>query len=205
MWDPMGYQTAEHERGEFARQMQAERVYVTCADTAKLVRVALRDAFPGVKFYVRSETYANGASIHVRYVDGPLQGDVEKVTNRFVGSDFDGMIDLKTYRSTVEIGDDGKVRQIHYGADHIFVRREYTAGHLLPLIEKAQATLDKFHAQGFTDREAVWQAAIDLGLGGSYAAHAHGLDCLVRYMAQETVGERHKAKVETADIWRLTR
>ena len=37
--------------------------YLTCAETAKLVRSALKAAFPGVKFSVCSSTYSGGASI----------------------------------------------------------------------------------------------------------------------------------------------
>ena len=45
--------------------MSAEVRYLTCAETAKLARAALKQAFPGVRFSVRSDTYAGGASIHV--------------------------------------------------------------------------------------------------------------------------------------------
>ena len=45
----------------------AARDWVSVADTATLVRGALASAFPGVKFYVRSESYAGGASINVWY------------------------------------------------------------------------------------------------------------------------------------------
>ena len=39
--------------------------YFTCAETAKLIRQSLKEAFPGVKFSVRSSTYSGGASIDV--------------------------------------------------------------------------------------------------------------------------------------------
>src|SRR3990167_7466408 len=74
-----------------------EKTYLSCAETAKLVRTALRDAFPGVKFSVRSDTYAGGASIRVRWTDGPTSDAVERVAGVFAGADFDGMVDLKVY------------------------------------------------------------------------------------------------------------
>jgi hypothetical protein len=43
--------------------------YVSAAQTAKLVRVALKQAFPATKFSVRTSTYAGGASVRVR-MDG---------------------------------------------------------------------------------------------------------------------------------------
>ena len=39
--------------------------YLTCAETAKLVRKALKEAFPDVKFSVRSNVYSGGASLSV--------------------------------------------------------------------------------------------------------------------------------------------
>ena len=69
--------------------------YLTCAETAKLVRTALKKAFPGVKFSVRSSVYAGGASINVRWTDGPARKVVEAVAKRYAGGGFDGMIDMK--------------------------------------------------------------------------------------------------------------
>lgn len=71
--------------------------YLSCADTAKLVRKALKTAFPDVKFSVRSDTYSGGASIRVGWTDGPTDADVEEVTEPYAGARFDGMIDLKVY------------------------------------------------------------------------------------------------------------
>jgi hypothetical protein len=73
--------------------------YLSCAETAKLLRGALKAAFPGVRFSVRSHTYSMGASIQVEWTDGPRRKDVEIVTRQYEGSDFDGMVDLKTSRS----------------------------------------------------------------------------------------------------------
>lgn len=79
--------------------MTTQKDYLSCAETAKLVRGALKKAFPGVKFSVRSHTYAGGASIDVRWTDGPQVDVVDAVISQYKGADFDGMIDLKTYNS----------------------------------------------------------------------------------------------------------
>jgi hypothetical protein len=96
--------------------------YLSCAETAKLVRAALKESFPGVKFSVKSSTYAGGASINVAYTDGPSASQVESITRAFQGSYFDGMTDYKgsNYNSL-----DGQ--QIRFGADFIFVNRKFTA------------------------------------------------------------------------------
>lgn len=81
--------------------------YLTCAETAKYVRAALKDAFPDVKFSVRSDTYAGGASINVGWTDGPVPAEVDAITSQYAGGGFDGMIDL-AYHRTHYIDVDGK-------------------------------------------------------------------------------------------------
>lgn len=89
--------------------------YLTCAETAKLVRAALKRAFPGVKFRVRSSVYAGGAAIDVGWIDGPRSEAVERVAGAFAGADFDGMVDLKTY-SQHWLNPDGTVTTAYAGA-----------------------------------------------------------------------------------------
>lgn len=68
--------------------------YLTCAETAKLVRKALKGNFPNTKFSVRSHNYAGGASIDIRWIDGPTTKEVHKVTDPYSSKDFDASIDL---------------------------------------------------------------------------------------------------------------
>src|SRR5262249_54719729 len=97
--------------------------YLTCAESAKLLRVALARRFPGIKFSVRSHTYSGGASIRVGWTDGPRRRDVESVAQRFAGADFDGMQDLKTYHSSIFVGPNGP-REVNFGSDFVFCNRE---------------------------------------------------------------------------------
>jgi hypothetical protein len=85
-----------------------ETKYFTCAETAVLIRKALKASFPVVKFSVRSKTYSGGASIDVSWLDGPMEKAVERVAGAFAGKDFDGMIDMGV---SVEayLDSDGKV------------------------------------------------------------------------------------------------
>lgn len=104
--------------------------YLTCAETAKLLRKALKKNFPGVKFSVRSDTYAGGASIRVEYLDGPAKSEVTKVAHGYEGAGFDGMIDLKYYNSHA-VNKDGEV---------ILVSSNGTAssGGYVPTMEEAE-------------------------------------------------------------------
>lgn len=99
--------------------------YLSCAETAKLVRTALKEAFPGVKFSVRSSVYSGGASINVGWTDGPSADQVKGIVSMFEGSYFDGMTDYKgsNYSSL-----DGQ--EVRFGADFIFVNRQFTAPYL---------------------------------------------------------------------------
>ena len=98
-----------------------ETEFLSAAETAKLLRQALAQAFPGVKFRVRSKTYSGGASIDVDWLEGPAHDEVDRVAQRFSGATFDGMIDLKEYKPAVELA--GHDRPVHFGADFVFCRR----------------------------------------------------------------------------------
>ena len=76
--------------------MTTETKYLTCAETAKLVRVQLHKAFPGIKFSVHSKTYSMGASISISWVSGPTTKEVDNVVGGFEGASFDGMNDLQS-------------------------------------------------------------------------------------------------------------
>lgn len=110
-----------------------QREYVSCADTAKLIREALKKDFPAIKFSVRSHTYSGGASINVEWTDGPTEKEVKETTGKFAGADFDGMQDLKTYHTSIH-PHTGKA--VHYGADFIFEKRRYSAAFIAPIQAK---------------------------------------------------------------------
>jgi Large polyvalent protein associated domain 29 len=98
--------------------------YLTCAETAKLLRAQLKRDFPGQKFSVRSDTYAGGASIRVRWTDGPKRADVDKVCQLYAGASFDGMIDLKSYHTSWLRDEEGEPQEVHFGADFVFTDRD---------------------------------------------------------------------------------
>jgi hypothetical protein len=100
----------------------ADKHYLSCAETAKLVRKALRADFPGVKFSVRSSTYAGGASISVGWTDGPLTADIDRILSLYSGASFDGMIDLKSYHDSLLMTDDGPM-VVSFGADFVHSNR----------------------------------------------------------------------------------
>ncbi len=101
--------------------MATQTEYVSCTETAKLVRQCLKEAFPKVKFSVRSSTYSGGASINISWTDGPNARQVDDLIANFKGSYFDSSID---YKGSVYAMLDGK--RVSFGADHIFTERKYS-------------------------------------------------------------------------------
>lgn len=140
--------------------------YVDVAETAKMIRQALKKKFPDIKFHVKSSRYAGGASIHIDYTDGPTVDWVERVTKPFAGAGFDGSIDM-AYSKTSYLLADGTVvhghssgtegsrgsvsayseplpagaEEVNFGANYVFVEREYSSAFL----EKAVACFNETH------------------------------------------------------------
>lgn len=123
--------------------------YIDTADVAKLVRKHLKKEFPGVKFSVRTDRYAGGSSVDVKWTDGPTANTVDAVIAPFSGAKFDGMIDLKYHARTWYcpehgarvgatyghgMGDDGPVDSrcchraelVSMGADYVQSHRNYS-------------------------------------------------------------------------------
>jgi hypothetical protein len=98
--------------------MTAETRYISQKETNGLIRSALRDAFPGVRFSVSG---SGGNATTVGWTDGPDEKAVEEVARRFEGASFDGMQDLESPRYDLVDG----VR-VHYGASYVFTRRSYS-------------------------------------------------------------------------------
>jgi len=117
---PAPRQSRELER---VRATMSDYEYMSCAETAKLVRVALKAAFPGQKFSVRSSTYSMGASIDVSWVDGPTEAEVKRITGYYEGSWFNSSEDLKEYKPAVKLPDG---RRVKFGADSVSLHRNYS-------------------------------------------------------------------------------
>ncbi len=143
----------------------SKAAYIDTADVAKIVRKVLKEAFPEVKFSVRSERYSMGSSIDVRWTDGPLAATVEAFVKRFQSTSFDGMTD-----SSICIRHTMAGAPIKFGTGYLFCHREVSDAKRDALV----AVLDKMDADqrttfairygvrdGFippaTNRELAWQ------------------------------------------------
>jgi hypothetical protein len=110
--------------------------YLSCAETAKMIRLVLKESFPGVKFSVVSSTYSMGASITIKYNDGPNADAVKAAVSIFEASYFDGMQDYKGQRYSAIDG-----QEVRFGADYVFVNRYVTDAAMAQAID---ALYEKF-------------------------------------------------------------
>jgi len=67
------------------------------AQVAKLIRKELKEKFPGIKFSVRSESFAGGNSVDIDYTDGVPDDEIRKIVNKYEAGSFDGMTDMYNY------------------------------------------------------------------------------------------------------------
>ena len=75
--------------------LSIEKTYLNATQAAKLIRKALKQAFPKTKFSVRSQYYSCGSSVHISYTNGPTSDSVEEVAASLVGGAYcDGMADM---------------------------------------------------------------------------------------------------------------
>jgi hypothetical protein len=96
--------------------MMMEKKFIGHADQAKLIRLALKKHFPGVKFSVR---YSRGSAIDVEYYGYPDEDDVRKIARGYEGGGFDGMTD-SSYSINFWLLPDGSTKLArvgeHYGS-----------------------------------------------------------------------------------------
>ncbi len=162
-----------------------ETVYVSVAETAKLVRAALKAAFPGVTFSVRSKSYSMGASISVRWTDGPTEKDVERITGEYRGATFDGMIDLKSYVTREVNG-----QKVHYGADYIHTIRSYS----VPFAQAiADQVADQWGQSWPTIRASSYDGSAVVSTDGEPITTGHG------YRGYVTLGDLINEKLGETD------
>lgn len=181
--------------------------YLSVAETAKMVRAALKREFPGQKFSVRSHSYSGGAAIRVHWTDGPRASDVQAVTSMFEGARFDGMIDL-AYGASHWLDADGVpvlaetyghgmgmdgvhaaptegAVLVHFGADYVTETRELSDAYKAVLKAAGQDVLD--HAHGFEgltmDGGYFGQSTIPTRYGSGACLWADNPETLIRALS----------------------
>lgn len=168
---------AEQQASQAAKQQASTMAaiptkYINVTDTAKLIRAALKKAYPNVKFAVKSKKYAGGASINVAWTDGPTAKQVEAITGQFQSVRFDGSIDYAydVYRwlmpdGTIQIArnhgsactggyDEGcsnpqphpDAIKVSFGSFYVFTDRSYSVPMVRRALDKLERTWGGFSA-----------------------------------------------------------
>lgn len=131
-------------------------VYESAAETAKNIRKALKAAFPGVTFRVRSSTFSMGSSVDVYWEDMPIRRQVEKLVAGFASSTFDGMDDSTTDHGYLLAG------VCHMGAKYVSSQVTISKEMKPLLVAYANANLEMFerrtppHLWNEDDVKAHW-------------------------------------------------
>jgi len=86
------------------------------------LKTELTREFPGVKFSVKSESYAGGDAIRVRWDFGPTIDEVAKFTDKYREGDFDGMTDSYDYNH------DNVWPDVFGGSKYVTESRHFRAG-----------------------------------------------------------------------------
>lgn len=184
--------------------------YVSCTETAKLIRAALKKAFPKTKFSVRSSQYAGGASITVGWTDGPTAKMVDSVTQVYAGGGFDGMIDM-AYSRYSWLSPDGsatrakvsgtmgsmgsveseqylqpsfKAEMVRFLANYVFTKRKYSKGFYDRAAAKVAARTGQPIATKVSDYGTPMVADSNQRIDGDYAS-----DLVYRELARRMVAE----------------
>lgn len=81
--------------------LSIEKTSLDTAVAAKMIRKALKKAYPATKFSVRSSRYSMGSSIYIHFTNGPTSNDVESIAKGTVGAaGFDGSDDSTYYNDS---------------------------------------------------------------------------------------------------------
>ena len=88
--------------------------YLAVTETAKLIRQALKEAFPEIRFSIKTSRYSGGSSIRIRWVDGPKASSVEAIAKAFQGGYFDGMTDYTGHHTHTLNGE-----PVSFGGDFV--------------------------------------------------------------------------------------
>ena len=115
---------------------------IPTTECAKLIRLALKEEFPGTKFSVKSRKYSMGSSIDIAWTDGPVADyssganleaavevrTVKAIADFFSGSTFDGMTDTaSTVETLIETGTpESPWAVVNFGVDYVFANRSFS-------------------------------------------------------------------------------
>lgn len=83
------------QRKKYKDERKIGNRYLTeSAKASKMIKQILTREYPGIKFSVRSENFANGSAVRISWVDGVPEKEIESFANQFQYGHFNSMEDL---------------------------------------------------------------------------------------------------------------
>jgi hypothetical protein len=114
------------------------------ARAAKNMRAELKAAFPGIKFSIRSKSFAGGDDVRVSWDLGPTRQEVAAITDKYEEGSFDSMNDLYSYdRSAMSAA----VSIVLGQAKYVLESRHYPDG-IFEQVGRALCALQKVEYNG---------------------------------------------------------
>lgn len=153
-----------------SRPANSERRYLSCTETAKLVRKSLKEAFPAIKFSVRANTYSMGDNINVSWDDGPSEAQVDPIVDRFCGAYFDGKDDYKGSRYAMMTTEAG-LEQVSFAADSIHLSRYHSD----QALERAIGAVFRRYRENFRDANMPMPTVRDYRNGSLFNVRLQGV------------------------------
>ncbi len=95
----------------------------------KNIRQELKEKFPGIKFSVKSSTFAGGDDININWTDGATVEEIETITNKYQEGHFDGMNDCYDYS-------DDPFTKLFGGAKYVSANRTLTTERYIETAKK---------------------------------------------------------------------
>lgn len=126
---------------------------ITRNEQTALVRRALKEAFPVIKFSVKQQ---RGSSINVSWTDGPTRGQVDAIIQRFSGGGFDGMQDLAYPITRVFDG-----ARVHFPISHLITNRRLSPGFIQAILP-AQLRKWGLEEDAITIEVSTWDGSAGL-------------------------------------------
>jgi len=86
------------------------------------IRKELKHKFPNQKFSVTTDSFSGGTSLHVKWIDGVTEAEVQAITNKYEYGSFNGMEDIYEYDKDHD-GSYGEVKYLQ--TDRKFSKEAY--------------------------------------------------------------------------------
>lgn len=115
------------------------------AEAAKMIRNELKEAFPTVKFSVRSKSYSGGESININWENGPAESEIGKIVNKYEYGKFNGMDDNYEYSNIRK-----DIPQVKY----LFTGRTFSKGMVEEIFENYKKTHKEWEDLGNLDERS---------------------------------------------------